>query len=139
MLLPLLCLALLTLPPPPQTTGFGGDITSKGILDFVDSGKHLILAGGLMHEGAAAPWEEGAAVRQGAAASSTSSRWCCHSRGRAVRVPRTWLLPPAVAGTLDTVRAVKSAQHLTAVLLSGVAGPGQQTWEAVASTGPQER
>lgn len=26
-------------------TGFGGDITSKGILDFVDSGKHLVIAG----------------------------------------------------------------------------------------------
>lgn len=26
-------------------TGFGGDITSKGILDFVDSGKNLILTG----------------------------------------------------------------------------------------------
>lgn len=29
----------------PKAASFGGDITSKGILDFVDSGKHLILTG----------------------------------------------------------------------------------------------
>jgi oligosaccharyltransferase complex subunit beta len=28
-----------------RAAGFGGDLTSKGILDFVDSGKHLIIAG----------------------------------------------------------------------------------------------
>lgn len=31
--------------PPSLLAGFGGDLTSKGILDFVDSGKHLILTG----------------------------------------------------------------------------------------------
>jgi hypothetical protein len=42
------CLTHPRLPPPlskQNTTGFGGDITSKGILDFVDSGRHLLLAG----------------------------------------------------------------------------------------------
>lgn len=29
----------------PPSPGLGGDLTSKGILNFVDSGKHLILAG----------------------------------------------------------------------------------------------